>query len=379
MSFKDNNKSNYMKQLDFRNDRENTKNDDIYIKKHLNSSFDLSSISVSEDLINRTLNAIRDREENLKDKIETAKAVKWYKNMRVISGIAVAVLLLVAGINTIGRMGVKYDKSTEDAGKSVAYDTSAADEGTTDLASGGGLEKEMEFKAIEESKSETQTAADVPPDADVDTDDASFNMASSILEKGAADNGNSDQMDNGDQVPDNTSPITSIPKDAKDPSSEDSSNESSEMASSEGTAKASDSISYGREANDKDNESDDIETSVTTLENESNMTFSDIFIADPEEVDFMFLKDVVNNTEIYLTSEDEIDALYSLMDQHLFIKDTQLNPSDGYIIEIKMSESEELNTIHVGGGININSITYRVEDEALLIEELSDFYLKNSY
>jgi len=116
--------------------------DNLRLKDHLNASFDIDNIKVSEDLIARTLKAIGEsgsQEELLKE----SNNVKHFPVRRLVSAAAVILVLLV-GINVLqnGLAGnknatqIKLDKRTtgESAAEQQTMDIlSAADNSSTSL------------------------------------------------------------------------------------------------------------------------------------------------------------------------------------------------------------------------------------------------------
>ena len=71
--------------------------DELKIKSHLNTSLDLIGISVSEDLINRTLAAIKEQALSGEDEVTqtsimkpTKKIIAWNRYIRGFAGVAAA-------------------------------------------------------------------------------------------------------------------------------------------------------------------------------------------------------------------------------------------------------------------------------------------------
>ena len=123
----------------------NLEYDELNIKSHLNTSLDLEGISVSEDLINRTLEAIRKSSEEAEKptSVETKevperKVIPWFKYARNIAVAAAAGLILIVGINGLGQMSSKSDKSGTTAKKAEnsAYDTAATGSAAPEMADG---------------------------------------------------------------------------------------------------------------------------------------------------------------------------------------------------------------------------------------------------
>lgn len=94
--------------------------DEFNIQYHLNTSLEAEGISVSEDLINRTLDAIRRQraEDNglASEELKNKKPSSILKHTRFLVKIAAAILVLVVGINVVRVIipfGMKSDKSFE--------------------------------------------------------------------------------------------------------------------------------------------------------------------------------------------------------------------------------------------------------------------------
>lgn len=172
--------------------REDIEVDKLNIKSHLNTSLEAEGISVSEDLISRTMDAIRRNEVNNsdtgQDNMEHKKLV-FFRHTRTLVTVAAAALILVVGINALrmlSPLGSKSDMSksqnsvSDDAGKTEifyttersreenkeAYDQDTSDGSKSDAPMVGALADEATVDMTEEeeqsfdmkiSKSEEQT------------------------------------------------------------------------------------------------------------------------------------------------------------------------------------------------------------------------------
>ena len=89
--------------------------DELNIRSHLNTSLEAEGISVSEDLINRTLEAIRMQNPEddglVSDRLELKKPSSILRHTRVLVKVAAAVLVLVVGLATI-RLLIPADKKS---------------------------------------------------------------------------------------------------------------------------------------------------------------------------------------------------------------------------------------------------------------------------
>ncbi len=87
--------------------------DELEIKKHLDTSFDLEQISVSEELIHRTLAAINHNESEHKEEEKTRKTagasegkiLHYHKYMKRFAGVAAAAFLIFVGYYSVHIMG----------------------------------------------------------------------------------------------------------------------------------------------------------------------------------------------------------------------------------------------------------------------------------
>ena len=115
--------------------REDIEKDNLNIEFGLNTSLEVEGITVSEDLISRTMNAIRLDEANnpdaYKDKVDN-KSFVFFRHARTFVTIAAAVLILAVGFNALRALspiGMKSDMSGTQ--NSVSYDDAGAVENYT--------------------------------------------------------------------------------------------------------------------------------------------------------------------------------------------------------------------------------------------------------
>ena len=103
-----------------------TETDDLKIKSHLNTSLEAEGISVSEDLIKRTIEAINNQKD---EELKTKKLFVFpFRQVRTLVAVAAAFLVLVVAFNAIrilGPGGMKSDNAADEA-KSYDMDGSAA-------------------------------------------------------------------------------------------------------------------------------------------------------------------------------------------------------------------------------------------------------------
>jgi hypothetical protein len=139
--------------MNFKHMNDNLEKDDLKIKAHLDASLDLSGIVLSERLISRTLEAIKNAQSNIADYtadgtadntrdnisdnmaepagsfsvIDDRRRYSWPLFAKGIASVAAALLLLVVGVNAFRMMGTsKKDASSYDSESGAgmtAYDT----------------------------------------------------------------------------------------------------------------------------------------------------------------------------------------------------------------------------------------------------------------
>ena len=143
--------------------------DDLRIKDHLNASFDMDNVSVSEDLIARTLKVIKESAPQ-EEQPNELKKIKHFPVRRLISA-AAAIAVLIVGINVLqnGFTGNKKDaqinmdtgsteKAPEEAATMEIYSAAADD---TPSLNNGARSSEIAGSSAEES--------DIADSADITT------------------------------------------------------------------------------------------------------------------------------------------------------------------------------------------------------------------
>ena len=315
--------------------------DELNIKSHLNTSLDLSGISVSEDLINRTLAAIK--EQSISDKEEdtttkttepSKKIIVWNRYVRGFAGVAAAIILVVIGYNVVQQMpmGMK----------------SAKDLATPELTSLADSSEEM-------------AASGVAPDAESNTFDANLAMEKSediqftiTAEAGALPEEDSN-VTFGEGVDDNVSADQ---------------NEMADTKESENTAR---SLVPTEEFSAKSGNSDEMIT----------YSFREIFIPTPEQAEYITITDNRSNTSITLTKLDDIKEFYILMDSHQFTEAENNSLYDtNYTVKVNSPELGTLFTMVVSSNLTVsykqgeNTIetVYYAIDDATFKRELEEFF-----
>lgn len=167
--------------MSYKDQKTNIELDDMNIKLHLNTSLELNDISVSEDLINRTLNVIKNMETG-EERIKKASvlpinnAIPWNRYIRNFAGVAAAALIVAVGFNLLSTGSKKMDMSTTD---------SAAPEMASESKAG-----DMEQYSMMEGTSESTAAPEENVKIFSDKDDVS--MKSSLANGETEDNSSVD-------------------------------------------------------------------------------------------------------------------------------------------------------------------------------------------
>ncbi len=323
---------------------ENIEIDDMKIKSHLNASLDLSGISVSEDLINRTLEAIKkSSEEQLENEVSKTssedykKVIPWNRYIRTFAGVAAAAVVVVAGYGLFS--GALFSAKKSDTQNStnidMAYDASFT-ESTTAASDSDTYQAKMEGEAMEEATASDEMA----------------NAAGAFTAE--------ESMDTADAVVE--APLFSITADIV----EEDAGEGISGFTGESIASSTPSDSrlgeYGVDV----------------------LTFRDIFLADPAQAEYITVTDEVNKTSITLTSQVEINDFYGIMDQQQFTFASGSSSDTNYSIEVTATPEAALYTMTIGTQVTVvytgaevasQSLYDAVDIEALKII-LGEFYQK---
>jgi len=322
MSFKD-------KKID------NIELDDMKIKSHLNTSLDLNKISISEDLINRTLEAIRMQpstensksEDDLKFKDVQKKVIPWNRYARSIVGVAAAVLVVLVGYNVM--------KSLPNV--NIGFQKNATSDYQND-----------ENNAMEESQADTELS--------ILSENESTSMEAPEAEAGSA--------------------VTS------------------DTAASEytitGNGAMQDGMEYKFGAEESDLANTDIADSakigLSTAKDTGEpqiLTFQNICVLTPEQLKSVTITNQEKGTTISLTDQIEILDFYSMMEKHTFTYTTEVSAIQYYGVDLISPLPEEaLYTIWVGESVTvrytrgeeISDNTYKSTDDQAFKLDLDKFF-----
>lgn len=372
--------SSYKDDMDTSKDnRSNREKNDRKISSQLNSSLEDMGISVSEDLINRTLEAVKKQEaapiKTEKDGQEESisfgnrtkkKAISWYKYARIIAGAAAAVFVVVVGWNAIGGLeNVNRDLSTGmSAQESTNADNAAAEVVTPAQDSGSALydtDKSMENSGTGNAPS-NQTEAERNGTAKEDSADSSENQnnceENSSAKKNTGKQSASAQQDTSEALPD---------KDNK------ASDQTGDMDSARLGIKAgigdtkTEEPSVGESKLAKAAPEEDlvgglgIAPSVTKIPDQvygiSELSFRSIFLGSPEKAEYIKITDKTTQTSVTLTSQEKIKSFYDIMDQFHFTSKAQISYVYKYTIEaVDLKSQQNSYTMAIGDSICVSYI-----------------------
>jgi hypothetical protein len=302
--------------------KSNIKMDDMDIKSHLNTSLDLSGIRVSEDLINRTLQAIKQQEESQVEMTvinrDEKKVIPWNKYIRGFAGVAAAAIIITVGYNAINNQDMKF-KSKEDNSAQREIEQISEDNII------------MEFAATESAAEKDTAAGDISMNATqgiADPTDAEFKTNDSVME--SSEGGLEGQTDSSDIK-------------AADPDLSSTQNFGDTMAA---------------------------------------LTIREILPVTPEQIEYILITKVTNNTEVKVTEDKDINDFYTMMDNQLFAGANTAPVNIDYVIEVGSRQTEKvIYTLTIGDTITLTTkmgdITsqsvYQSNDSSLLSQSLNDF------
>lgn len=294
--------------------------DELNIKSHLNTSLEADEISVSENLISRTLDAIRLNESNDSDRDKGNNKYKrplLFRHNRTLVTVAAAALILVVGfsaLRTISPIGMKSEMSKSD--NSASYD----DAGKTEMFSTTERAFEEDAVAFEFDELGEEFKADSKIDA---------YTGAGILE---------DANKEGEPSLDNDMVTT---KDEKP----DSPNSNDRIVSSKG----------------------DI------------LTITDIILTEATDAKEISVASQTTDDMNIISDKEQIEAFYSMMEKYSFMENTIVDTDMHYVVNITSEDKESQISIGeraitvdiVHDGIMSQSI-YSTADHIMLLKDLKE-------
>jgi negative regulator of sigma E activity len=337
-----------MKYNDKNNDmQDDLEMDELNIKSHLNTSLDLSGISVSEDLINRTLAAIEaqpadNEEQKVGSETIGNKVIPWNRYVRGFAGVAAAVLIVAVGYNVV---------------KQVPF----------------GSQKDSANSSEMQEKSSYDTLVAEPTEQDINS--TSMEEAATTSDDSSASSGEVGITDT-KQATDTESSVQYTITAADAPLAVDGGEGVTASESEAGTTDVAKA--------DEGTVEPKLSTSMRNSDVAVLLSFREIFLPDPTKAEYITITDEINKTSVTLTDQKAILDFYSVMDNHQFTNGA-VNPTDqNYTVELKSPDPEALYTLFVGdnlivryseGDVVVENI-YDAVDKDLLKQNLDELYQK---
>jgi hypothetical protein len=332
---------------DNRNNDKKTKYDDMNLKEHLNTSLDLDGISVSEELFQRTLAAIKEqqvqREEHGGAEGEEKfgrKIVSWNRYVRGLAGVAAALILVVVGYNVVKQMPIVKNETTsmDEAAPeaNLMMDQSASEEERTNMA----------VEAPAAASATADTSAKEAKQAESEENSEYSIAADNFAEEGNDAAAKLDESDTntGQEGIDGETMITMIPNEVK----------THDFSTTLRGADAS-AVTY---------------------------TLRNILLLTPEEAEYITISNNISGNSITLTALEDIQAFYLIMDTHQFTDGGQEEADEeDYTVEMKNTNTQALYTMYLGSnllvrciqGDNVTENVYYPDDGTLLKHDIETF------
>ncbi|MDF2541100.1 MAG: hypothetical protein K0S47_818 [Herbinix sp.] len=314
--------------------------DDRKIKSHLNTSLEKDGISVSEDLINRTLEAIRKQENTPKEDIIPQKVARkpWSRYVRSVAGVAAAAVVLLVGYQAYSYLGAGSHKE-ESAGNSTDSAQYAADEAAEDMNTTM-ITEEAPMTASEKETEEAQLYT-IEGTAD---NAASTEAADDVVPMESADQVGKSANDTGAGTDALVAPTT-------------------------------DTVITG--------EADVLDRNAG-ITNPVGVTFNDICILTAENVKELTLTNQ-EGVQVILTEKEDIDAFYELMNMYSYTNDetVKIPLKHDYKIDLKAKDNLTMNySIRVADGLEVTYSNdtsdtinnYTITDREGFLNNLGEFF-----
>lgn len=302
--------------------------DEMNVKSHLNTSLEKEGISVSEDLINRTLEAIRKQSQEAvgpvsveQERQPERKVIPWFKYARNFAAVAAAGLILVLGINGLGQTGRKDSQSeaSKDKESNISYDMAT-----------------------------TEQAAPEAADTKADAGNSAMEFAAQSAESTLGSDNNGEAGINSEETLDDSAMKTE--------------DEDGTMMKAEGETSTSDAA-----------EGDQL-----------LLSFREICPILPEEVQDITITGKAGQGERFISDPEEIKLFYNQMESYAYSQGaaeqsevhlTAVIRMDEGIFELRLEEGT-LATSYTSGGATVEN-RFAVSDYMQLLKELEGWYQTN--
>lgn len=277
------------------NDTEDMNIDDFNIKYHLNASFDVSGIKVSEELIQKTLGAINDQPSTEVEKEKgILRTIRFPRNsyVRNLTSVVAALIILIGGYSLIkNNIGMKSTKNDSN----ISMNNDRSTEMAMPEAKGEFSDKDQGLFSVEENEVDDVAMESATEDTTLIDED------------------------------DNTIGTASLDDSVK-------TNEQEQLYN----AAASELYSSGSEG----------------------VEFTRIYGGAVDVIESMVITDDAANKSVIIAEESEISKVYSILDSYLYTAaESGLSSESYFSIEIKEYQSDAINTITIGDTITISSDT----------------------
>lgn len=387
-------------------------NEDFNIKSHLNESLDLSGVTVSEELINKTLNAIKSQASQVENNIEIEndkrqndkrqngnkinKLVLWNGYVRRFAGAAAVVLVVFAGfsmMNLIGKSGKKdsmepqysQDSATMENKQSNQTSSNSQNEaGTSDVLPENnvtGAAKEYASKTDASQKDASQADASKADNSQTDAsqveaskkvvmdtftaskEDSSISAKKSSQTTSGATAKKSTGDDETAQIA--TGSLPSVKSTVKG-SKKEAIKEQKSLTESVKTDQQMAENAMPKTSADTKEESDATAESVPKMAlrgtiTDGNLKFINICPLAPEEISSIKISFIASGTSISITSLSDINDFSTRMEKYQFTQATEDVDSGVYMIEIESpTATPGRYTITVGNNVTVR---YTIEEQ----------------
>ena len=321
--------------------------DDMNIKTHLNASLDLSGIHVSEELIQKTLQAVKEqpaKDPEKEDSTEHRKAVPWKRYVRSLTGAAAAVLILFAGYHLVGN-GLGSPKKMA---QNQSADTAPQESPKNDM------------KTYDTAESYSESAANTK-------DHAKLKMEPKTKEEPDISSKSTDKEAEQD--------IKSKSADQK---------VEQDMGSGADDENQMQKFSLGKTPEDQsDNrEIPDVSAAQSNADQES-VRFHELCSLTSEQTESITITNELSQTSLTLTEQADINGFYSFLDQYFYCSSEESSSEDlHYTIEMDGNVSSDVSyRIRIGTAVTVEEIsgetnhtsTYSLPDQEEFLGELSAY------
>jgi hypothetical protein len=342
---------------------ENIEVDELNIKSHLNDSLDLSGISMSEDLINRTLLAIKKQSElpsavadvnksltenDTINQTANRKVIQWNRYFRAFAGVAAAVVVVVVGYSLASNGAFSGYKTKTSNSEDQVYDMAVTKEAADENAKENLSDSSTTFQDEESSMNALAPSESTPED------DYTVNSGygdSTTTTDGTQDPNSSENAGiMGGQTQESTGTSADIERPKYSIVAEvpvtASKEDSKEGGTSSGTTGSAEKSSI---------QSTEPSMKKSFTAQETTLSFRDIFQADPSKASSLTITDEKNDVIIVLTKKEDIQSFYTMMEQHQFTNGNQAGDTTNYVVEIVTpTPSMSRYTMYVGNSIVVD-------------------------